>query len=129
MLAKLPWKEIGIWTLSLILAVFFLFAGGLKLQAGQKQVDDFTHWGYALWFLYVIGAVEVMGGIGLLVPRVAAYAALLLGATMIGASLTHLVHNEMKAVPIPLVILCLLALVGYARRGPIAAWYQKWLDN
>ena len=129
LLTKLPWKEIGIWTLSSVLAVFFLAAGGLKLQGGAKQVENFAHWGYALWFLYGIGAVETVGGIGLLVPRLAAYAALLLGGTMIGASLTHLVHNEMKAVPVPLVILGLLAVVGYVRRGPIVALYEKWLDS
>lgn len=129
LLAKLPWREIGTWILTAALAVFFILAGGLKLQGGPKQVDNFAHWGYALWFLYVVGAVETVGGIGLLVPRLAAYAALLLGGTMIGASLTHLVHNEMKAVPIPLVIIGLLALVGYARRGPIVAIYEKWLDS
>lgn len=129
LLAKLPWKEIGIWTLSSVLAVLFLAAGGLKLHGGPKQVDNFAHWGYALWFLYVIGAVEIVGGIGLLIPRLAGFAVLLLGTTMIGASLTHLVHNEMKAVPVPLVILGLLAVVGYVRRGPLVALYETWLDS
>ncbi len=129
MSSTFPWKEIGTWVLAAALAVFFILAGALKLQGGPKQVDNFAHWGYALWFLYVIGAVETVGGIGLLVPRLTAYAALLLGGTMIGASLTHLVHNEMKAVPVPLVILGLLAVVGYARRGPIVALYEKWLDS
>lgn len=127
--SRFPWKEIGIWTLSVLLAVFFLAAGGLKLQGGPKQVDNFAHWGYSVWFLYVIGMVETAGGIGLLVPRLGAFAALLLGGTMIGASLTHLVHNEMKAVPVPLVILGLLAVVGYLRRGPIVALYEKWLES
>ncbi len=129
MLARFAWKKIGIWTLTVVLAVFFLAAGGLKIQGGTKQVDNFAHWGYALWFLYVIGAVEVVGGIGLMVPRLAGFAVLLLGTTMIGASLTHLVHHEMKAVPVPLVILALLAVVGYARRGPLVALYEKWLDS
>ena len=124
-----PWMEIGTWILTAALAVFFVLAGGLKLQGGAKQIENFAHWGYSLWFLYLIGAVETMGGIGLLVPRLAVYAALLLGCTMIGASLTHLVHNEMKAVPIPLVILALLAVVAYARRGPLVARYEKWLDS
>jgi len=123
------WKEIGIWALTAALAVFFILAGGLKLQGGPKQVTNFAHWGYSLWFLYLIGAVETAGGIALLVPRLAAFAVLLLGGTMIGASLTHLVHNEMKAVPVPLVILGLLAVVGYARRGPLAALYERLVDG
>lgn len=123
------WKAAGIWLLTVILAAFFLLAGGLKLRATPAQIENFGHWGYPEWFLYVVGAVEVIGAIGLLVPRLAVFAVVLLGGTMVGASLTHLVHNEMKAVPIPLIILGLLALVGYARRGPLATLYRQWLDN
>lgn len=123
------WKTAGVWSLTVALAAFFLLAGGLKLSGAPSQVENFAHWGYAEWFLYVVGAVEMIGAIGLLVPRLAVFAVLLLGGTMVGASLTHLVHNEMMAVPIPLVILGLLALVGYARRGPLVALYQQWLDS
>jgi putative oxidoreductase len=123
------WKAIGIWALTAILTAFFLVAGGLKLRGAPSQVDNFAHWGYAEWFLYVIGAVEATGALGLLVPRLAGFAAMLLGGTMLGAALTHLVHHEMKAVPIPLVILGLLAAVGYARRGPIVAFYERLADG
>ncbi len=123
------WKAAGVWTLTVILAAFFLLAGGGKLGGAPKQVDSFAHWGYAAWFLYVIGAVEAAGAIGLLVPRVAVFSVLLLGATMLGAALTHLVHHEMMAVPVPLVILSLLAIIGYARRGPLVALYERWLDG
>ena len=123
------WKTAGVWMLTVILAAFFLLAGGLKLRGAPSQVDSFAHWGYAAWFLYVIGTIETVGAIGLLMPRLACFAALLLGGTMLGASLTHLVHNEMKAVPVPLVILGLLAVVGYAKRDPIVALYERWMDS
>ncbi len=123
------WKAAGVWVLIAILAVFFLVAGGLKLRGAPAQVDNFVHWGYAEWFLYVVGAVEAAGAIGLLMPRLAGFAALLLGSTMLGAALTHLVHHEMKAVPIPLAILGLLAVVGYARRGPVVTLYERLTDG
>lgn len=123
------WKRVGVWALAAILAAFFLVAGGLKLRGAPSQVDNFAHWGYAGWFLYVVGAVEAAGALGLLVPRLAGFAAMLLGGTMLGASLTHLVHHEMKAVLIPLVILGLLAVVGYARRGPVLALYERLVDG
>lgn len=123
------WKRVGIWALAAILAAIFLVAGGGKLVGAPKQVDSFAHWGYASWFLYVIGAVEAVGAIGLLVPRVAVFSVLLLGVTMLGAALTHLVHHEMMAVPVPLAVLSLLAVVGYARRGPLVALYERWVDG
>jgi uncharacterized membrane protein YphA (DoxX/SURF4 family) len=123
------WKAAAAWTLTVILAAFFLLAGGTKLGGSPKQVENFSHWGYAEWFLYVVGVVETAGAIGLLMPRIAVFAVLLLGGTMLGAALTHLVHHEMMAVPVPLVILGLLAIVGYARRGPLIALYERWLDS
>ncbi|MSR25282.1 MAG: DoxX family protein [Nitrospiraceae bacterium] len=122
------WKTVGVWALALILAAFFLVAGGLKLRGTPSQVDNFAHWGYAAWFLYAVGAVETAGALGLLVPRLAGFAAMLLGGTMLGAALTHLVHDEMKAVPVPLVILGLLAVIGYARRGPVVAFCERLTD-
>ncbi len=123
------WKAVGLWTLTVVLAAFFLLAGGSKLGGAPKQIENFAHWGYAEWFLYVIGAVETAGAVGLLVPRAAVFSGLLLGGTMFGAALTHLVHHEMMAVPVPLVILGLLTIVGYARRGPLVNLYERWLDS
>jgi putative oxidoreductase len=123
------WKTAGVWTLTVILAVLFLLAGGGKLAGVPKQVDSFAHWGYASWFLYVIGAIEAASAIGLLVPRIAVFSVLLLGVTMLGAALTHLVHHEMMAVPVPLVILGLLVVVGYVRRGPLVALYERLVDG
>ncbi len=125
----LSWRQAVVWGMTVVLAAFFLLAGGLKLRGTPSQVDSFAHWGYAAWFLYVIGAIEAAGAIGLLMPRLAGFSALLLGGTMLGASLTHLVHHEMKVVPVPLAILCLLAVVGYARRGPLVTLYERLTDG
>ncbi len=123
------WKTAGAWLLIASLTSFFVLAGGMKLRGAPAQVDNFAHWGYAPWFLYLVGAVEVIGGIGLLIPRMAVFAALLLGGTMLGAALTHLVHNEMMAVPVPLAVLGFLTVAGYIRRGPLVALYERWLDS
>ena len=115
------WKRILLWALTALLAAFFLVAGGSKLASSASSSVNFARWGYPGWFLYVVGVMEAGGAIALLVPRVAGFAALLLCGTMVGAALTHLVHGEMTAVPVPLVLLALVALVGYARREPVLA--------
>ena len=123
------WKQAGVWALTVTLAALFLLAGGLKLRGSPSQVDSFAHWGYAAWFLYVVGAIEAAGAIGLVIPRLTGFSVLLLGVTMLGAALTHLVHHEMMAVPVPLVILGLLVVVGYVRRGPLVALYERLIDS
>jgi uncharacterized membrane protein YphA (DoxX/SURF4 family) len=110
------WKTVALWTLSVLLAAFFLMAGGAKLTGNPSQAAAFARWGYPGWFLYVVGVVEAAGGLALLIPRLAGFAALTLGATMVGAALTHLFHGETTAAPVPGVLLLLVSLVGYARR-------------
>ncbi len=123
------WKTVVLWSLTLLLGVLFLVAGGTKLAASESQLAGFIRWGYPAWFLYVVGFVEAAGAIGLLVPRLAGLSAVLLGGTMVGAALTHLVHGERSAVPVPLVLLCLLGAVAYARRDSLRRFLAKLTDR
>ena len=74
----------------------------------------FRAWGYPDGFYLVIGAVEVVAGIGLLIPRVASYCAMVLAIVMVGASATHVVHGDRNGVG-ELVFAALLALIAVIR--------------
>ncbi len=72
----------------------------------------FRHWGYPEHFYQVIGLLELLGGLSLLIPRVAGYGAVGLMAIMAGATATHLVHGERWTSPLfPLVLLSVVAAV------------------
>ena len=101
---------------SLLLGIFFIMAGGKKLLGQEAQIDSFFRWGYPLWFLYLIGAIELVGGICLLIPQVRFIAVLVLSITMVGAFITHLRADEMAAVPVPLVLLVLLLILAWTMR-------------
>lgn len=106
---------IAAWVLSVLLGLLFLFAGSQKLLGAAEPAQHFAQWGYASWFRILIGLIEVGGGLTLLVPRVAFYAAGALGVVMVGAIYT-LLMNAAPGVPIPIVCLILLAFIAYARR-------------
>jgi uncharacterized membrane protein YphA (DoxX/SURF4 family) len=81
-------------TLSALLSVMFLVPASFKLLNVSIALEHFTAWGIPFWMMHIIGASELAGAIGLLLPRTrlaAAYALLLL---MIGGFLTHLTHGE-----------------------------------
>lgn len=104
-----------------LLAAVFALAGILKLAAVEFEVQGFAHFGYAPWFMYAVGALELLGGLALLLRRFAAPAALPLAAVMVGAAASHLRAGDGVAMALPaLVLLALLALVAFARRGD--AW-------
>lgn len=101
---------------SFLLGFFFIVAGGKKLLGQEAQIDSFFRWGYPLWFLYLIGAIELGGGICLLIPQVRFFAVLVLSVTMVGAFITHLRAGEMAALPVPLVLVVLLLILAWTMR-------------
>lgn len=108
-------KTIVLWIVSVLLAAMFLLSGVFKLLKPEEAKAAFVHYGYAPWFAIFIGVCEVLGGLGLLIPRLAGLAAAGLAIIMIGATYTHFSHHEYQHGMIPLVLLVMLIGVGYAR--------------
>jgi putative oxidoreductase len=108
-------RLITLWILSGLVALAFLGAGGGKLAGTAAMVELFDKVGRGQWFRYFTGLLEVAGGIGLLIPRYAFYAAGLLAVIMVGAIITHLtVLGTSPAAPVVLLIL-----------SGIIAWLRK----
>ena len=104
------------WTAQIILAVLFTVAAAGKLISRPQWIEIFRKWGFPDRFYLLIGALEILGAVGLLIPRLAGYAACGLIILMIGAAATHLVNGEGLQVLRPVVFLLLLAIVVYVRR-------------
>jgi len=107
-----------VWACAVFLAVAFVFAGWLKL-AGPSAIQwsqRFAHWGYPAKAGYVVGVLEILGGLGLLIPRGRRAAAASLVVLMIGALGTHAVHAEFQRL-IPPLVLGGLAFLIYAARS------------
>ena len=66
-----------------------------------------------------MGLAELLGSILLLIPRLVKFGAMLLIVVMAGATATHVPHREPQVIT-TLVLLALLALVLYLRRGAAA---------
>lgn len=107
-----PWKEWGILSFAVLLALFFLSAGFSKLVQPEIQMENFVRWGYPPWFVYFTGVIEVAGAGLLLVRRSRLFGVMMLGVTMVGAALTHFQAGEMAAVPVPLVLLIFTGALG-----------------
>jgi putative oxidoreductase len=105
------------WACAIFLAVAFVFVGISKLQ-GRSAVgwtERFAHWGYPANASYVVGVFEILGGLGLLIPRWRRAAAAIVVALMIGALCTHAVQGEFPRL-IPPLVLGGLAFLLYASR-------------
>ena len=107
---------IALWALQAVLALTFTMAGLAKVGGDAAMVEMFANIGIGQWFRYVVGALEIAGAVGVLVPRLSGLAALGLACLMVGAILTNLF--VLGASPLlPLVLLLVSALVAWGRRA------------
>ena len=115
---------IALWVAQVLLAVAFLGAGATKLSQPKKKLAKNMAWveDFSQGTVRLIGALEVVGAIGLVLPALTGIllwltplAALGLVLLMIGAALTHLRRTEYGNIAVNAVLLVLAAFVVYGR--------------
>ena len=121
--------NVVLWVIQALLALVFLFAGGVKLvipiAAMAKQI------GLPGWFLRFIAVCEVTGALGLLLPGITrirmgltSLAASGLVVIMVGATWISATKVSARSALSPLVVGLLAAFVAYARTS-LAPLRQK----
>lgn len=106
------WPAVERW-LRPCLALFFVAAGGAKLLGMPEDGELFRQLGYAPWFMWLTGAVQLLSGLGLLLSASAAVAAAILAASLAGAAGSLLSSGDPWMLPVPLGLLLLLLAVGW----------------
>jgi uncharacterized membrane protein YphA (DoxX/SURF4 family) len=115
---------IALWVAQVLLAVAFLGAGATKLMQPKEKLAKNMGWveDFSQPTVRIIGALEVLGAIGVVLPALTGIlpwltplAALGLVLLMAGAVYTHLRREEGSAVVPPAVLLLLAALVAVGR--------------
>ncbi len=109
-----------VWGIQIILALLFVFAGGMKLAVPAPALAQFT--GLPGAFMKFIGLAELCGGLGLVLPgllriqrRLTPLAAFGLVAIMSGAVVVTLETGPVAGALAPLVVGTLAATVATRR--------------
>lgn len=121
--------ETFLWILQIALALAFLGAGGIKLAKSRSELVQDPKMSWAEEFseaqIKGIGALEIAGAIGLIIPAALDVAPILtpiaaagLALTMAAAAALHVRRNEMQALAPPVVLGLLALLVAIFRFGP-----------
>ncbi len=117
-----------LWTLQILLAAVYLFAGGMKLIAAPEQLrppgTDQIPSANMMLFLRMIGGFEVLGAAGLILPGVTgikrhltSVAAGCLAFIMAGAVVVSTMQMGVTAAIMPLVVGIVDVIVMVGRRG------------
>lgn len=117
--------NIVLWILQVLLALFFLFAGGTKLVLSAEtltQMGSPNQIVLPLWFIRFIGVAEVLGALGLILPGVfrirqslTTLAAVGLAIIMVGAVVITMMGDGVVMAITPFITLLLLLFVAYGR--------------
>ncbi len=117
--------NIALWVIQGLLALLFLFAGGMKLFAqdryreqSERQYPD-RGLGLSRRLVTFIGASEVAGSLGLVLPlggqalpALTILAAVGLAVIMVLATRFHLKRREPVSMTLGLLVLCLFVAIG-----------------
>lgn len=114
--------NIVLWILQVLLAVAF-FAHGLLFLSPPADLVAQMNASMPRWFQLFLGVAEVAAAVGLILPGVTriqpwlvSWAAWGIVIVMVGATIFHVVRNEISSAAITLVLLVMAAFVAYARR-------------
>ncbi|MFT4109851.1 DoxX family protein [Propionicimonas sp.] len=117
--------NLALWIVAGLLALLFVAAGVMKLtQPKDKLASSGLGWAedFSAGTVKAIGALEVLGAIGLILPAVTRIlpilvpiAALGLVAIMVGAIITHARRKEPPMIGFNVVLLLLAAFVAVGR--------------
>jgi putative oxidoreductase len=113
--------NIGIWVLRVLLGLAFLFASYIKLSSRPRMIAEFDTIGFGQWFRYFTGALELIGGLAILVPRISVFGAILLLIVDLGAFVAQVTILHMGWIHC-VVIAVLLGLLIYLQPSAALAF-------
>jgi len=121
--------NLALWIIAALLAAVFLFAGATKLLIPREKLAKAPGGGWVNdvsdGFVKALGAVEILGAVGLILPAALDIAPVLvplaavgLAAVMAGAAIVTLRRHEPTHALLNLTYLALIAFVAFGRFGP-----------
>ncbi|MCW5951231.1 MAG: DoxX family protein [Propionibacteriaceae bacterium] len=121
--------NVFLWIVAGLLALGFLGAGAMKLSQPREKLAASMGWvnDFSEPMVKVIGALEVLGALGLILPAATGIAPILtpiaavgLALVMVGAIVTHVRRKEYPVIGVNAVLLILAIVVAWGRFGPYA---------
>ncbi|MEV6302991.1 DoxX family protein [Actinoplanes sp. NPDC051861] len=114
------------WILAVLLAVFYLYAGGRKVVQSQERLRPMMGWvdQIPMPLVRVIGVLEVLGAAGLILPPLtgtaewlAVAAATGLVLIQVGGIVVHLSRHEARLIGLNIALLVAAAVTAWLATG------------
>ena len=119
----------ALWAAQGILAIMFMMAGAMKLMKTKSELAEKMGWveDFSQSTIRLIGAAEVMGAVGLILPALTEIAPILtplaasgLAVITMGAMVVHLRRREYPLALMGMMLAAMSVFVAWGRFGPEA---------
>ncbi len=119
----------ALWAAQGILAIMFMMAGAMKLMKTKSELAEKMGWveDFSQSTIRLIGAAEVMGAVGLVLPALTGIAPILtplaasgLAVITMGAMVVHLRRREYPLALMGMMLAAMSVFVAWGRFGPEA---------
>jgi uncharacterized membrane protein YphA (DoxX/SURF4 family) len=112
----MDFKKVIIWAVTIFLGLVFVMSGANKLTSQAAWQERFVNeWGLPTWLVPLVGLAEVLGGLGLMLPRLAVYGGSILVLVMLGATGTHVAAGQHSRLGVTIVFGVLASFIAYYR--------------
>lgn len=122
--------NIALWVLQILIGSLFILPGIMKLMQPIAELSKMLPWTGQVdtWIVRSLGLIDVLGGVGLILPALlrykpyltiwAAYGSILL---MLSAIIFHFSRGETEAIGFNMILIPLLAFIAWGRtkKSPI----------
>jgi hypothetical protein len=114
--------ELTYWIIAGLLVVFYLYAGGKKVAQSQEQLQPMMGWvdRIPMPLVRTIGALEILGAVGLILPPLtgitvwlAVAAAIGFVLLQIGGIVVHLSRGEARLIGLNIALLAAAAVTAW----------------
>ena len=115
-------RKVLIFLFTLNFTYMFVRHGYFKFDPEGFWSSAFEKWSYPVWFMFFIGLVEFLGGLIILIPRIAGYGAISLAVVMFGALITRLIHGVSTGDAIAITFNMVAMLILAFEYNPFKEW-------
>ena len=108
-------NKIVYYILLVIISLMFIMSGYMKVSSDPVSVAGFVKAHFPMWFMYFIGAAEILGGIALWIPKLAKWSSYGLYIIMAGAVVVTIFFDNPLFAIMPVVVAAIIFYIGKLR--------------
>ncbi len=109
-------QKITFWTLLALISLAFVLASSGKILSDPMAVAGFATLHLPVWFMHFIGYAELLGAIGLWIPKLSRYAMGGLSIILLGAIVMTSFFESISMAIIPFVYLLIFGVIIWSKK-------------